>query len=201
MSVLSAAVREQVGQRLSQMMGPVVLRVPAASGEIAELAAELTGTVESEEEALLTVEPWEGESLTLLDGWGRETGIHFRDIPVGQELTALVDAILAVSKGTAVLSPLGRSQAQSLPAGSEVWIFVTPSCPRCSAMVRLANEIALESRGNLRAVTIDLTHHPEMVGRFNVLTAPYFVVGGKTGFPGPLPELILLQRIADVAAV
>lgn len=47
---------------------------------------------------------------------------------------------------------------------------------------------------------VDLTHHPELAERFAVTTVPYFVVNGRSGFPGPLPELLLLQRIADLAA-
>ncbi|MFZ5823247.1 MAG: hypothetical protein ACOY94_02695 [Bacillota bacterium] len=62
------------------------------------------------------------------------------------------------------------------------------------------HEMALESRGRLTANVVDLTHHPEWMERFSVTTVPYFVVGEKAGFPGPLPELILLQRIHDHAA-
>ena len=60
--------------------------------------------------------------------------------------------------------------------------------------------MALESRGRLTATVIDLTHHPEWIARFSVTTVPYFVVGEKAGFAGPLPELILLQRIHDQAS-
>jgi|GEM_PF-3414234 len=199
MAILSAASHDQVRQRLAQMVGPVVLRVPNGNAEMAALVSEVLTAAPLVDEPLLTAEGWEGESLTLVDGWGRETGIHFRDLPLGQELGALADSILAASKGSAILSPLGRSQAQALPDATELWTLVTPSCPRCAAMVRLANEIALESRGRLKAVTIDLTQHQELVGQFDVQTVPFFVVGGKTGFPGPLPELVLLQRVADSA--
>lgn len=57
--------------------------------------------------------------------------------------------------------------------------------------------MALESRGRLTGIMIDLTRHPEWLERFTVSTVPFFVVGQKTGFSGPLPELILLQRLLD----
>lgn len=60
--------------------------------------------------------------------------------------------------------------------------------------------MALESRGRLTATMIDLTQHPEMAGRFGVTTVPYFVAGERVGFAGPLPELILLQRLLDQTA-
>lgn len=67
--------------------------------------------------------------------------------------------------------------------------------------MRLANEIAMESRGRLTATTIDLMHHVDLTERFAVTTVPFFVIGEGVGVPGPLPELILLQRIADHTAV
>lgn len=124
MDLLSAAARSQAEQRLAAMVGPVVLRAPrgdAAMRALAEALGEVVG------DDLLSVEEWEGESLTLLDGWGGATGIHFCDPPLGQEFGALLDALLAVSRGGAVLTPLGRSQAQALPASSELRVLVTPS--------------------------------------------------------------------------
>lgn len=58
--------------------------------------------------------------------------------------------------------------------------------------------MALESRGRLTATAVDLTHQPELVERFGITGVPYFVAGEKDGFTGPLPELVLLQRIADL---
>ena len=124
MDLWSGGARSQAEQRLGAMVGPVVLRVPRGDAPMRALAEAL---VQVAEEGLVAVEEWEGESLSLLDGWGRETGIRFRDPPVGQEFGALLDAILAVSRGGAVLTPLGRSQAAALPEGSELRVLVTPS--------------------------------------------------------------------------
>jgi len=59
--------------------------------------------------------------------------------------------------------------------------------------------MALESRGRLTATAIDLVHHADMVQAYNVTTVPFFFIGERAAFPGPLPELLLLQRIADYA--
>lgn len=59
--------------------------------------------------------------------------------------------------------------------------------------------MALESGGRLAATMIDLTDRADLVERFSVTTVPYFVVNRRAGFAGPLPELVLLQRIHDQA--
>lgn len=124
MSLLSSAAQDQARERLARLAGPVVLRVAPADAGMRALAGDLIALTADE---LLTLEEGEGEGLRLLDGWGRETGIVFRDPPVGQEFPVLLDAILAVSRGGSLLSPLGRSQASSLPEGATLQVFVTPT--------------------------------------------------------------------------
>lgn len=124
MELLSTAAIQRAEEKLAAMVGPVLLRVPAGDSTMRTLAVALSQVADGE---LLNVGEWEGESLALLDGWGRETGIHFRDPPVGQEFGALLDAILAVSRGGSVLTPLGRAQAGALPEGSAIRVLVTPT--------------------------------------------------------------------------
>lgn len=124
MTLLRSGAQDQARERLARMVGPVVLRAAPDDGPMKALAAELIALVGDD---LLTLAEGEGEGLRLLDSWGRETGIGFRDPPVGQELPALLDAILAVSRGGSLLSPLGRSQASGLPEGAQLQIFVTPT--------------------------------------------------------------------------
>lgn len=121
MRVISDAALAQARARLNRMVGPVVLRVPSDSAQMRALAEQLA------DGELLTVEPWPGEGLTLLDGYGRDTGMVFGDLPQGQELVALVEAILAASRGGSVLSPLGRQQAAALPAGTRLQVLTTPA--------------------------------------------------------------------------
>jgi len=121
MSGLSAAALLQLRSRLARRVGPVVLRVPAHRADMRLLAEQLA------DGELLTVEEWAGDRLTLVDAYGRETGIAFLDLPAGQELGAFADAILAVSRGGAVLSPLGRQQAASLPEGTQLGVLTTPA--------------------------------------------------------------------------
>lgn len=64
--------------------------------------------------------------------------------------------------------------------------------------MRLVHSIALESGGGLTVTAVDVSTRPELIRQFGAATVPYYVVNRQHGFPGPLPELILLQRIADL---
>jgi hypothetical protein len=105
---------------MRSLIGPVLLRYPAADPAAAQVALELAGAHEE-----IAAEPHDGPDLELLDAYGRETGIRFRGAPVGQERYALDDAIAMVSRGATPLSPLGRAQARDL--AGDLWILTTPA--------------------------------------------------------------------------
>lgn len=65
--------------------------------------------------------------------------------------------------------------------------------------MRLAHEIALESRGRVTAIAVDLLRRPDLVQQFGVNTVPYFVLNERIGLPGPVAELHLLQWLAHHA--
>ncbi|MGE5673739.1 MAG: thioredoxin family protein [Mycobacterium leprae] len=190
MGVLSEGTARLAVERLESMMGPVVLQ----SG--APLAQELAGLAP---DSLLSVEPGEDDRVALLDGYGRPTGIRFEGVPQGQELNVLLDDIVAVSRGSTALTPLGRMEAQTLPEGLSLWVLSTPACTRCAQAARLAHAIALESKGRLTATVVDVSDRPELITRFGATTVPWFVVEERVSFAGPLPELVLLQRLAGAA--
>lgn len=155
----------------------------------------------AEAQPLIELKETDEADLAIADGWGRPTGIQFRGLPQGQELQVLLDDMVAVSRGSTAVSPLGRMQARELPAGSQLWILATPACLRCSQAARLAHGIALESAGKLTATVIDVSDRPDLITQFGATTVPWFVVNEAQSFAGPLPELLLIQRVADIASV
>lgn len=60
--------------------------------------------------------------------------------------------------------------------------------------MRLAHELALEGR-DLQVTAVDVSLRPDLITRYGAQTAPFFVWNQQAAFPGPLPELVLLQRL------
>lgn len=134
-------------------------------------------------------------TLALWNAEQQDTGIRFLGSPAGLEFEVLLSDLIAISRGSTELTPLARAYAQQLPAG-ELQVLVTPSCPRCAQAARLAHQIALASK-KVHATVTDLTLFPDLAQRYQATTAPYFVWNETLRFPGPVPELALLQRLAD----
>lgn len=200
MTVLSGPMRQMAEERLEAMAGPVTLCLSgdgAAYQGLLALAQELASVNELVEVRWDCPAETDGltPSLRLMDGWGRDTGIRFVGLPLGQELPVLLGDLVAVSRGATGVSPLGRAQARDLKG--ELLVLVTPSCPRCAQAVRLAHELALEGK-ELRVTAVDVTLFPDLIRDYGAQTAPFFVWERRLAFPGPLPELLLLQRLQDL---
>lgn len=181
-------------QQLARMVSPVVLQFPGHDPAMAALARRL-----AEAQPLIELEETNQAELAIRDGWGRPTGMQFRGVPQGQELAVLLDDLVAASLGSTTLSPLARMQAGELPEGLQLWILSTPACLRCAQAARLAHALALESKGKLTVTVIDVSERPDIIQQFRATTVPWFVVNEQHSFAGPLPELLLVQRLADLA--
>lgn len=127
--MLSEALLQLAADRLEGMVAPVTLCV-AGEGEglaaMAALAQEL-GSLTELVEYRADCEPDTdglGPSLRLLDGWGRETGVRYVGLPLGQEFPVLLNDLVVASRGATSVSPLGRMQAREL--AGELMIFFTP---------------------------------------------------------------------------
>lgn len=117
-------------ERLGAMVGPVTM-VVSGQGPLYEALLALCREV-GETSELLELEAAEhperdglGPSLRLRDGWGRDTGVRFVGLPLGQEFAVLLSDLVDASRGTTGISPLGRSLARELKG--ELLVFWTPT--------------------------------------------------------------------------
>ncbi|MFW9975250.1 MAG: thioredoxin family protein [Candidatus Thorarchaeota archaeon] len=69
--------------------------------------------------------------------------IKFYGIPAGHEFGALVGSIIDVSTGTAPLPPDIIEDIISIDKPINIKVFVTPQCPYCPNMTRLAHQAAI----------------------------------------------------------
>jgi alkyl hydroperoxide reductase subunit AhpF len=65
--------------------------------------------------------------LSAGDGQPRDVGVRFVGAPLGYEFTALVDAILLVSRGDAELSDASRLLLASVTSPMTLQVFTTPT--------------------------------------------------------------------------
>jgi len=69
--------------------------------------------------------------------------VKFYGIPAGHEFSALIGGIIDVSAGTAPLPPDIIEDIRAIDKPIRIRVFVTPQCPYCPGMTRLAHQSAI----------------------------------------------------------
>jgi thioredoxin-like negative regulator of GroEL len=124
--------------------------------------------------------------------------------PGGREFLTLVETIVDVSRGERLLADEVRKRLRKLKQDILIQVFVTPSCPYCPQMARLAYHMALESP-HVTAEVIEAQEFQELSQRFKVRAVPTTVISAKGGpasggngttvIPGAVPDTALMDAI------
>ena len=130
---------------------------------------------------------------TVLQGVNKGA-VRYFGVPSGYEFAGLIEDIVDLSRGTVDLSQETRAALSALEEDVHLQVFVTPTCPYCPTVARLAHKMAMES-ARVQADVVEITEFPYLSQRFNVSGVPKTIINGKAEIPGALPEARFLQRI------
>ncbi|MCS7126477.1 MAG: thioredoxin family protein [Aigarchaeota archaeon] len=130
---------------------------------------------------------------TLLFG-EKEYWVRFFGLPSGYEFTTFIEDIIDVSRRTSRLSPKTKDVLKKIDKPIHIQVFVTPSCPYCPRMVRLAHQFAIENT-MITGDMIESLEFQDLARHYNVLSVPKTVVNDEIFFEGAVPEPIFLQQV------
>jgi glutaredoxin-like protein len=144
-------------------------------------------------------------AVVLPAGDGR--WLKYYGFPGGHEFLTLVETIVDLSRGARLLADGVRKRLRKLKKDVLIQVFVTPSCPYCPQMARLAFHMALESP-LITAEVIEAQEFPELSQQFKVRAVPTTVVSATGGpalsaagnitIPGAVPDTVLMDIIERV---
>ena len=134
-------------------------------------------------------------AVVLPAGDGR--WLKYYGFPSGHEFVTLVETIVDLSRGNRLLADAVRKRLRRLKRDILIQVFVTPSCPHCPQMARLAYHMALESP-HITAEVIEASEFSELSQQFKVRAVPTTVVDGKVTIPGAVPDTALMDVIERV---
>ncbi len=124
----------------------------------------------------------------------KDYGIRFFGIPTGYEFGALLDDIIDVSNRRTRLADTTREVLKRVDKSINIKVFVTPTCPYCPKMVRLAHQFAMES-DYITAHMIESIEFPQLANRYNVMAVPKVVINDRIEFEGAVPEPYFAQYV------
>ena len=77
----------------------------------------------------------------------------------------------------------------------KVQILKTPGCSSCSKAVELVEKIRREENLDLEIEELDITKHPELLQRHQIMVSPGIIIDGKLEFTGTPGEKKLREKL------
>jgi glutaredoxin-like protein len=137
-------------------------------------------------------------AIAILGREKRDLGIRFYGIPSGYEFTTLIEDIVDISKEeTKLTEPTWKALAE-LDVPLHIQVFVTPTCPYCPRMVRLAHQFAMATP-KIRSDMIEVIEFPYLGEKYQVMGVPKTVINDLVEFEGVVPEEYFLERVQKAA--
>lgn len=120
--------------------------------------------------------------------------VRFVGLPGGYEFSTLLAVIVDVSTGRTDLSTSSLEALTAIDTPVQIRVFVTPSCPYCPRVARLAHQLAM-ANPMIVAEVIEANEFPELSERYRVRSVPKTVINDRIEFVGSLPEAKVIEAI------
>jgi glutaredoxin-like protein len=125
-----------------------------------------------------------------------EYNVKFYGIPAGHEFGALVGSIIDVSTGTAPLPPDVIEDIVSIDKPINIKVFVTPQCPYCPDMTRLAHQSAILNP-LISSEMIESLEFQELTAKYSVFGVPKTIINETTTIDGLSPVEMFVEKLFE----
>ena len=122
--------------------------------------------------------------------------VKFYGIPAGHEFAALIGGIVDVSAGIAPLSPDIIEEIKSIDKPIRIRVFVTPQCPYCPGMTRLAHQAAIINP-LITSEMFEALEFQEEATRFEVFGVPKTIFNETISVDGLTPPEMFVEKLFE----
>ncbi len=207
---IDEATREQVQEMFSEMVDDVTIHlfikdhdclycndVKDMVEQVAELSNKVTvnehkGSLDEKDAKEMGVEH---TPAIVLHG-KKPYNVKFYGIPAGHEFGALIGSIIDVSTGTAPLPTDVIEDIASIEKPINIKVFVTPQCPYCPNMTRLAHQAAIINP-LISAEMIESLEFQEETAKYGVYGVPKTILNETVTIEGLSPIEMFVEKLFD----
>ncbi len=125
--------------------------------------------------------------------------VYFYGLMSGYEFGTFIEDIMDLSKGDTELDEEAISKLEKIDREIRIMVFVTPTCPYCPRMVRLAHKFAIINP-KIKAEMIEAMEFPDLSNKYAVSGVPKTIIDDKEALVGAVPEQMFLEKLVAVAS-
>jgi len=200
---------QKVREALSGMKNPVKLVVftsPSheSGASMAQLASELSAAnplisseirvFDSEKDAALEYKVSSPSTMCIV---GKEKrSMKVLGLPSGLEFHPFLRTLVDASNNEPDIQRDIQEKIKAINFDVNLKVFVTPVCPHCPGVARLAHLMALLNP-RVSSEVIDAQEFPELSMRYQVSGVPKMVINDLTDVVGGYPPEVIIKRILE----
>ncbi|MCX9011963.1 MAG: thioredoxin family protein [Candidatus Methanoperedens sp.] len=124
----------------------------------------------------------------------RDYGIRYYGVPAGYEFPVIVEDIVDASRGTTLLSDNIKKKLAEIKKPVHIQVFVSPTCPFCPRVARMAHQFAIENEF-IKADVVEMTEFPYLAQKYSVMSVPHIIINEDTSFIGLQPPEAFIDMI------
>ncbi|MEM2948111.1 MAG: thioredoxin family protein [Candidatus Anstonellales archaeon] len=129
---------------------------------------------------------------------GKNKGlVRYFGIPSGYEFSSFIQDIMDASTGEIELPEDIKQRIRAIDFPLHIQVFVTPTCPYCPPMVKLAHDFAFLNP-NVIADMVEAMEFRELAIAYRVQGVPKTIVNNKLELEGAYPADIFLKRVFEL---
>jgi glutaredoxin-like protein len=122
--------------------------------------------------------------------------VKFYGIPAGHEFGALIGSIIDVSTGTAPLPDDIIEDIASIDKPINIKVFVTPQCPYCPNMTRLAHQAAIINP-LISSEMVESLEFQEETAKYGVFGVPKTIINETISIDGLSPVEMFVEKLFE----
>jgi len=125
-----------------------------------------------------------------------EYKVKFYGIPAGHEFAALIGGIIDVSNGSVPLPPDIIEDIRAIDKPIHIRVFVTPQCPYCPGMTRLAHQAAILNP-LIDSEMFEALEMQEEAAKFEVFGVPKTIFNDTVIVEGLTPPEMFVEKLFE----
>ncbi len=124
----------------------------------------------------------------------------YHGIPSGYEFQTMLELIIQKAVSVVNVSQKVQDSVKKVSKKSSVKVFVTPTCPYCPRMAKIALQSALLNK-NIQADVYEANEFQEISEKYEVMGVPKTVINEVKNFEGAVPETVFASELLQAAGI
>jgi glutaredoxin-like protein len=202
--VLDDKTKSEVGEVLSVVDSEVSISIFLNGNEYSsktrELLEELAQINNKLKFTFLDEEEAKKQKIEMLPVIKFSDNAFYHGIPSGYEFQTVLEMIVQKAVNVLNLNHKIQESVQKIVKKTSVKVFVTPSCPYCPRMAKIALQSALLNK-NIQADVFEANEFQEISEKYEVMGVPKTVINETKNFEGAMPEAAFVSELLQASGI